>query len=47
MKSKDFRHVDALKSALTDAGIEVQMDKEGVRLKPGPNFNPAKLEVLK
>ncbi|WP_421704481.1 cysteine--tRNA ligase [Aliiroseovarius sp.] len=32
MESKDFSQVDALKSALTKAGVEVRMSKEGVEL---------------
>ena len=44
--SKDFAPVDALKSALTSAGIEVRMTKEGVELIPAPGFDPAKLEGL-
>ena len=47
MGTKDFSEVDALKSALLDAGVEVQMSKEGVSLKPSPNFDPTKLEALK
>ncbi|MGK8236192.1 cysteine--tRNA ligase [Roseovarius sp. MS2] len=46
-QTKDFTIVDALKSALTDAGVEVRMTKDGVDLIPGPNFDPAKLEALK
>jgi cysteinyl-tRNA synthetase len=47
METKDFSEVDRLKSALTDAGVEVRMSKEGVELVPGPDFDPAKLEALK
>nr|WP_321509530.1 cysteine--tRNA ligase [uncultured Celeribacter sp.] len=46
MESKDFSAVDALKSALLDAGVEVRMSKTGVELEPGPNFDAAKLEGL-
>ncbi|MDZ4088756.1 MAG: cysteine--tRNA ligase [Tabrizicola sp.] len=46
MASKDFSAVDALKSALAAAGVEVRMSKAGVELLPGPNFDPAKLEAL-
>ncbi|MBY4891761.1 cysteine--tRNA ligase [Rhodobacteraceae bacterium N5(2021)] len=46
MQSKDFSVVDALKTALTAAGIEVRMSKEGVELLPGPDFDPSKLEGL-
>jgi cysteinyl-tRNA synthetase len=44
--SKDFRAVDALKSALIAAGVEVRMSKSGVELVPGPDFDPSKLEAL-
>ncbi|MCF6443511.1 cysteine--tRNA ligase [Nereida sp. MMG025] len=47
MASKDFAAVDALKAALLDAGVEVQMSKDGVALKTGPAFDAAKLEALK
>jgi cysteinyl-tRNA synthetase len=47
MTSKDFSAVDALKSALIAAGVEVRMSKLGVELVPGPDFDPAKLEALK
>jgi cysteinyl-tRNA synthetase len=46
MASKDFSAVDALKSALIEAGVEVRMSKSGVELVPGPDFDPAKLEAL-
>ena len=46
MQTKDFSTVDALKSSLTAAGVEVRMSKEGVELIPGPNFDPSKLEGL-
>jgi cysteinyl-tRNA synthetase len=46
MLSKDFAPVDAMKSALTAAGVEVRMSKAGVELLPGPGFDPAKLEGL-
>jgi cysteinyl-tRNA synthetase len=46
MASKDFSAVDALKSALIAAGVEVRMSKAGVELVPGPGFDPAKLETL-
>ncbi|MGB0905508.1 MAG: cysteine--tRNA ligase, partial [Mangrovicoccus sp.] len=36
MESKNFAEVDALKSALLAAGVEVRMSKAGVELKPGP-----------
>ena len=44
MQSKDFARVDALKSALVAAGVEVRMSKAGVELIAGPGFDPAKLE---
>ncbi len=46
MASKDFSAVDALKSALIAAGVEVRMSKAGVELVPGPDFDSAKLEAL-
>ena len=46
MASKDFSQVDALKSALTEAGVEVRMSKDGVDLVPGAGFDPAKLPDL-
>ncbi|MEM9579843.1 MAG: cysteine--tRNA ligase [Pseudomonadota bacterium] len=46
MKTKDFSQVDALKAALTAAGVEVRMSKEGVELVPGSGFDPSKLEGL-
>ena len=47
METKDFTEVDVLKVALIEAGIEVRMSKDGIDLVPGPDFDPAKLEVLK
>jgi len=46
MASKDFSGVDALKSALTEAGVEVRMSKDGVSLSPGAGFDPAMVEAL-
>ena len=46
MQTKDFTAVDALKTALTEAGVEVRMSKEGVELLPGAGFDPSKLEGL-
>ena len=46
MASKDFSAVDALKAALTAAGVEVRMSKAGVELVPGPGFNPDNLPVI-
>ncbi|PID35499.1 MAG: cysteine--tRNA ligase [Rhodobacterales bacterium] len=46
MESKDFSAVDALKSALLAAGVEVQMSRDGVRLSPGAGFDAGKLAGL-
>jgi len=46
MASKNFEPVDAMKTALVAAGIEVRMSKAGVELVPGPDFDPATLEAL-
>ncbi len=46
MASKDFAAVDAMKSALMAAGVEVRMSKAGVELLPGAGFDAAKLPVL-
>ena len=46
MQTKDFSHVDTLKAALVDAGVEVRMSKAGVELVPGPGFDAATLERL-
>lgn len=46
MQTKNFTPVDALKSALTAAGVEVRMSKAGVELLPGPGFDASKLEGL-
>jgi cysteinyl-tRNA synthetase len=47
MASKNFAGVDALKSALMAAGVEVRIGKAGVELLPGSNFDAEKLEALK
>ncbi|RUS64990.1 cysteine--tRNA ligase [Pseudorhodobacter sp. E13] len=44
--SKDFAAVDAMKAALSAAGVEIQMGKDGVLLQPGPGFDAAKLEAI-
>ena len=44
---KDFSAVDAMKSALAAAGVEVRMSKTGVELVPGPGFDAAKLDDVK
>ena len=46
METKDFGPVDALKSALVAAGVEVRMSKAGVELDAGPDFDAEKLEGL-
>jgi cysteinyl-tRNA synthetase len=43
MQTKDFSRLDALKSALTAAGVEVRMSKIGVELRAGAGFDPDKL----
>ena len=47
METKDFSALDAFKTALTEAGVEVRMSKTGVELAPAAGFDPAKLEGLK
>jgi cysteinyl-tRNA synthetase len=47
MAGKDFSAVDAMKTALAAAGVEVRMSKAGVELLPGPGFDAGKLEALK
>ncbi|OSQ52125.1 cysteine--tRNA ligase [Marivita geojedonensis] len=46
MQTKDFSAVDAMKTALTEAGVEVRMSKAGVELVPGTGFDAAKLEAV-
>lgn len=46
METKNFATVDAMKVALTAAGVEVRMSKAGVELLPGAGFDPAKLPDL-
>ena len=41
--SKDFSAVDALKTALAEAGVEVRMTAQGVELIPGAGFDAARL----
>lgn len=43
----DFSAVDALKDALLEAGVEVQMKKDRVDLFAGKKVDPKKLEALK
>lgn len=45
-ESGDFAQVDALKAALTAAGVEVRMSKDGIELVPGAGFDPAALERI-
>jgi len=47
METKDFSALDAFKTALTEAGVEVRMSKTGVELAPAAGFDPTKLEALK
>ncbi len=47
LETKNFDALDVFKAALTAAGVEVRMTKLGVELISGPNFDPAKLELLK
>ena len=47
MESKDFSEVDRLKTLLIGVGLEVRMSKDAIELKPGPDFDPSKLEALK
>jgi cysteinyl-tRNA synthetase len=47
LQENDFSLFDKKKADLLDAGVEVRVTKEdGVKLIPGPNFDPAKLEGL-
>ena len=46
MQTKDFASVDALKLALTNAGVSVQMSKDNVVLEPTTRFDKSKLENL-
>ena len=46
MDTKDFAPVDAMKTALLAAGVEVRMSKTGVELEPAAGFDAAKLEGL-
>lgn len=41
--SGDFSKVDAIKSALVAAGVEIQMTKENVILRPGKGFDASRL----
>ena len=44
--TKDFSRVDALKTELIAAGLDVRMSKAGVELVPTSKFDPSKLEGL-
>ena len=46
MQTKDFTSVDALKLALMNAGVSVQMSKDNVVLEPTIRFDMSKLENL-
>ncbi|MDZ7908957.1 MAG: cysteine--tRNA ligase [Gemmobacter sp.] len=46
METKNFATVDAMKMALTAAGVEVRMSKAGVELLPGAGFDASKLPDL-
>ncbi len=46
MQSKDFTPVDAMKAALTEAGVQIRMSKESVELEPGAGFDASKLEGI-
>lgn len=46
METKDFADVDRLKTAMLDAGVKVQMSKEGVSLTADSGFDASKLEGL-
>ena len=46
LQNKDFEEVDAFKAILLDAGVEVQMSKEGISLSEGKKFDASKLENL-
>ncbi len=45
--SKDYSRVDAMKTALSAVGVEVQMTRSEVRLLPGTRFDSRKLEEMK
>ena len=46
MQDKDFAKVDAFKTMLVAAGVQVQMSKAGVQLAPMADFNPDLLDDL-
>ena len=45
-ESRDFAALDAFKAALTDAGVTIRMNRDGVELDPSPSFDAAKLAAL-
>jgi cysteinyl-tRNA synthetase len=47
LQTKDFTEVDRLKALLVEAGVQVQMSKDGVSLGAGPEVDISKLEALK
>lgn len=47
MQTKDFTDVDRLKALYVEAGLTVQITKDGVILVAEPDFDPSKLEALK
>ena len=46
-KAKDFARADALRDGFAAAGVLVEDTAEGPVWKPGPGYDPAKLEALK
>ncbi|MGA0542733.1 cysteine--tRNA ligase [Neotabrizicola sp. VNH66] len=45
-ETKDFSKLDAKKAALASVGVDVLMERSGIRLMTGADFDPAKLEAL-
>jgi cysteinyl-tRNA synthetase len=44
--ARDFARADALRSAITEAGAQVQIGREGVTILRLPGFDPSKIEGL-
>jgi cysteinyl-tRNA synthetase len=44
---RDYETSDRIRDALTEAGVIVQISKDGVSREIGPDFDPAKLEALR
>ena len=44
--TRDFATLDAFKAALTNAGVTIRMNRDGVELDPSPSFDAAKLDAL-